>query len=241
MADGVTSAHDELRYLTVRRAIEERIADGTYRVGTAIPSENELAMEFDTTRFTVRTALESLVESGAIRRAQGKGAFVSPAWIGSGLDDTDGFRETVRSAHAEPSVRILSCAKREAGGHYASLFGLEPADILFSVRRLNMVDGIPVSIERALMPYALFPGVDEIDLSMFSLYETYKMYGHAVELAQERIDIEALSARDAKLLGVGAGSPALLLECLSYDGDGTVVEYARAWNRGDMGGYLYRF
>lgn len=241
MADGVIANRDELLYLTVRRAIEERIANGTYRVGTAIPSENELAEEFATTRFTVRTALESLVESGVIRRAQGKGAFVSPAWIGSGLDDTDGFREMVRSAHAEPSVRILSCAKREAGEHYASLFGLQPSDILYGVRRLNMVDGVPVSIERALMPYALFPGVDQIDLSMFSLYETYKMYGHAVELAQERIDIEALSVRDAKLLGVEAGSPALLLECLSYDGDGTVVEYARAWNRGDMGGYVYRF
>lgn len=241
MADGVIPARDELLYLTVRRAIEKRIEDGTYRVGTAIPSENELAEEFGTTRFTVRMALESLVKNGTIRRAQGKGAFVSPAWIGSGLDDTDGFRETVRSSHAEPTVRILSCAKREAGKHYALLFGLKPDDILYGVRRLNMVDGVPVSIERALMPYALFPGVDEVDLSMFSLYETYKMYGHAVELAQERIDIEALSVRDAKLLGVEAGSPALLLECLSYDGDGTVVEYARAWNRGDMGGYVYRF
>lgn len=38
-----------------------------------IPSENELAEEFGTTRLTIRSAMDEVVKSGQIRRVQGNG------------------------------------------------------------------------------------------------------------------------------------------------------------------------
>ena len=63
----------EPRYLSIRKTIRDRIADGTYPAGTAIPSEHELSAEFDTTRLTVRNAIDGLVTQGLIRRVQGQG------------------------------------------------------------------------------------------------------------------------------------------------------------------------
>ena len=218
-------------YMRIRRRIEERIERGIYPTGSMIPSEKDLAEEFGTTRLTIRSAVDELVRRGQIRRVRGKGAF----------ERTVGFRESVRASGGEPSVRILARSKRYAGPYYADLFGIAEDDLLYSVRRLNCINGSPVSIETALIPCLLFPTIEDIDVSVFSLYETYEMLGRKPVMAQEKLDIEALGARDAGLLGLEQGDLVLLLECVSYDASGQAIEYVKSFNRGDTGGYTYTY
>lgn len=240
MAEAVENTLQEPIYLRIRRNIMRRIERGDYVAGSAIPSENELALEFGTTRLTVRAAVDALVERGLVRRVQGKGAFVAQPLFGDEVQH-GGFREYARALNAEAGVRILSCVKRPAGPYYAELFDIAPDDVLYSVRRVNSTDGEPVAVESTLIPIVRFPDIEKVDISVFSLYETYGMLGHPVALAQEKLDIEALSARDAGLLHMEQGDLALVLECVSYDTDGVPIEYARSLNRGDRGGYTYRY
>lgn len=228
------------RYLSIRKIIQERIADGTYAAGTAIPSEHELSAEFDTTRLTVRNAIDGLVAQGLIRRVQGKGAYVSG--IGQGQRaHAAGFRAWVKADEGTPSVRQLAKTKRSAGPWYADLFDIDEDDELYSIRRLNSIDGVSVSLEQTLIPVKFFPGIEDIDVSVFSLYETYAMCGRKVAFAQEKLDVVALSARDAGLLQVEPGSLALSLECLSFDDGGRPVEHAYALNTGQKSGYIYEY
>lgn len=227
-------------YLYIRRKITERIERGDYTSGSALPSENELAEEFGVTRLTVRNAIDSLVEQGLIRRVQGKGTYVGFPWMETGVE-TGGFREMISSSNAVPSVRILSKSKRLAGPYYAKLFGIDSNEVLYTLRRLNSVDGEPVSLENTVIPLSLFEGIEDVDVSVFSVYETYGMYGHKVGLVQEKLDISALSARDAGLLRVEPGSLALVFECLTYDEAGQVIEHSTSYNRGDRGGYIYQY
>lgn len=92
------------------------------------------------------------------------------------------------------------------GPLYAHLFDIDEGDELYSIRRLNSTDGTPVSLEQTLVPVKLFPGIEDVDVSVFSLYETYEMCGRPVALAQEKLDVVALSARDAGLLQVERGA-----------------------------------
>lgn len=241
MADGVgDKLSQEPIYLYIRRKITERIERGDYAPGSVLPSENDLAEEFGVARLTVRNAIESLVERGLIRRVQGKGTYVGLPWMETSTE-TGGFREMISSANAVPSVRILARSKRLAGPYYAKLFGIEANDVLYTLRRLNSVDGEPVSLENAIIPLRFFEGIEGVDVSVFSLYETYEMYGHKVGLIQEKLDIAALSPRDAGLLHVEPGSLALVLECLTHDEAGQVIEHDVSYNRGDRGGYIYRY
>ena len=189
-------------YKQIRRCIAERIERGDYPTGSMIPSENELAEEFGTTRLTIRSAMDELVKSGQIRRVQGKGAFVGHKWFDE-HERKGGFRQSVLASGATPSVRILARSKRYAGPYYADLFGIAEDDLLYSVRRLNCIDGEPVSIEK--------------------------------------LDIEALGARDASLLNLEPGDLALVLECMTYDSSGQAIEHAKSFNRGDAGGYTYNY
>ena len=64
------------RYQRIQRVLEDRLSDGTYPVGSLMPTEIELAAEFQTSRFTVREALRHLTERGYITRKQGMGTRV---------------------------------------------------------------------------------------------------------------------------------------------------------------------
>lgn len=239
MASYVASGEEPI-YKRIRAAILARIADGTYAVGSMLPSESELAEEFATTRLTVRGATDELAAQGKIRRVQGKGAFVSCDWTKK-RPAMGGFRQSVLAAGGTPEVRILAKSKRYAGPLYAHLFGIAEDDLLYSVRRLNSVDGIPASIEVTFIPLLLFPNIEELDISVFSLYEAYEMFGRKPVKAQEKLDIESVGARDASLLGIEPGDLVLLLECMSYDESGQAIEYAKSFNRGDAGGYTYAY
>lgn len=228
-------------YLRIRQALRERIERGDYAPGTALPSENDLAEEFGTARLTVRRAMDALAAEGVVRRAQGKGVFVAGGLLDPAGAARGGFRETASILGLDASVRILSRSRRYAGDYYGWLFGVGQDDLLYSIRRLNVIDGEPVSLENTLIPLALFPEIEDVDIQVFSLYETYGRMGHAVAKTQEKLDVIELTARDAGLLGLGAGSPALMLECVSYDAEGRAIECARNLARGDRGGYSFDY
>lgn len=55
-------------WLNIHRQLLERIHDGTYALGTMLPAERELMMQFDVSRQTIRRALTELTHAGYIRR-----------------------------------------------------------------------------------------------------------------------------------------------------------------------------
>lgn len=226
----------------IHRTVLDRILRGEYPAGQALPSENELAREFGVTRLTVRSAVDGLVESGLVRRLQGKGTFVVGPLAFGGEDRAQpkGFRERAGERGAG-SVRVLSQTTRLAGPWYAHLLGIDEDALLYNVRRLNSLDGVPVSIENTFIPLALFPGIESLDLTVFSLYAAYEQYGHKAIGTQEKLDITVLGARSAGLLRVSAGTPALVLECISYDAGGTPLEYVHSLTSGERDGYLYTY
>ncbi|APT76002.1 GntR family transcriptional regulator [Marinitoga sp. 1135] len=64
-------------YLKISNYLETLILKGKYLPGDKIPSENELAEEFNTTRMTVRKALSELEKKGIITKISGVGTFVT--------------------------------------------------------------------------------------------------------------------------------------------------------------------
>lgn len=60
----------------IRDSIYQSLVDGTYNANCKIPSENEFCRRFNTSRFTVRKAIDELVLDGKLYRIQGVGTFV---------------------------------------------------------------------------------------------------------------------------------------------------------------------
>ena len=66
----------ETRYGKLADSLIKRIKQGFWRVGDYLPSENNLAVEFEVSRPTVRRALQNLEENGFISRRRGDGTRV---------------------------------------------------------------------------------------------------------------------------------------------------------------------
>lgn len=66
----------ELRYLDLKKNLCYQIYKGVYADGEKIPSERQLALDYDVSRITVRKALELLEEDDLIRREVGNGTLV---------------------------------------------------------------------------------------------------------------------------------------------------------------------
>ncbi len=66
----------ELRYLELKNKICYQIYKGVYQDGERIPSERQLALDYDVSRITVRKALELLEEEGLVVRVVGSGTHV---------------------------------------------------------------------------------------------------------------------------------------------------------------------
>ena len=63
------------KYVQIQNYILQKIESGEYAAGDKIPSEIELARQFDVSRLTVNTAVKELANSGIVERVQGKGPF----------------------------------------------------------------------------------------------------------------------------------------------------------------------
>ncbi len=68
---------------------------GKYPVGSYLPSENEICGRFDTTRTTVRKALDELLKEGFIEKEHGKGSKVIERGKSLGLLTVKGFSGSI--------------------------------------------------------------------------------------------------------------------------------------------------
>ena len=92
-----------------------------------------------------------------------------------------------------------------------------------------------MSIDTSHLPARRFPGLrKELERQHSSLYETLaSAYGIQLAEAEETIETVLADPHDARLLGVDAGLPLLLLSRHALDVDGEPVEWAQSWYRGD--------
>lgn len=72
----MTAETSELRYLELKNKICYQIYKGVYQDGEKIPSERQLALDYNVSRITVRKALELLEEEDLIKREVGSGTQV---------------------------------------------------------------------------------------------------------------------------------------------------------------------
>ena len=85
-------------YDIISEQLRHAIMSGEYRTEDMLPSENELARQYETSRVTIRKALGELENEGLIRALHGKGYFVErPSHTTFMLDfDELGEGETAR-------------------------------------------------------------------------------------------------------------------------------------------------
>jgi GntR family transcriptional regulator len=228
-------------YLQLREIIRTKIEDGEFPPGTAIPTEHELAKTYGINRLTVRNGIAALVSEGLLKRIQGKGVYVLGEKREQDLETLEGFSQMVRKKNAEPSFQILAKSLRNAGHMYGKIFKIDPSDKVFYIKRVNHIDNEPYSLEEIFIPHYVVPELEDIDLTVFSVYEIYDFYNIEISYSHQTLDLTQLDQADARFLNVDSSTPLLLFTNTSYNESEAVIEYSRSCTRPDKANYKVHF
>lgn len=225
-------------YVQIREAIRARIAGGELPDGALLPPEHVLAERLGTSRMTVRAALADLERDGLIRRAQGVGTVVRVSRFAHQLRLLTSFTEDIRARGMVPSSRILAAGLVPADGSVAEALGVRPGSPVVHLCRLRLADGEPVALHDTYLPSGL---VDPNQVGpATSLYELLHRAGVALDAAEESLEAVPASDDEARMLGVAAGAPLLLVVRTTYDRAGRAVEHVLARYKADVYRYTVR-
>ncbi|GAA2920763.1 hypothetical protein GCM10020221_16170 [Streptomyces thioluteus] len=122
------------KYYRLKRHLLEMTE--TLPPGTPVPPERTLAAEFDTSRTTVRQALQELVVEGRLERIQGKGTFVAKPKVSQALQLTS-YTEDMRAQGLEPTSQLLDIGYVTADDRLASLLDIVPGGRVLRIERLR--------------------------------------------------------------------------------------------------------
>jgi GntR family transcriptional regulator len=212
----------------------------TLAPGSAVPPERALAAEFDTSRTTVRQALQELVVEGRLERIQGKGTFVARPKVAQALHLTSST-EDMRAQGLEPTSQLLDIGYVTADGPLAGMLDISAGSWVLRIERLRLASGEPMAIETTHLSAERFPTLRGSLAKYASLYEALaELYGVRLAAAEETIETSLATPDEAGLLGTDVGLPMLMLSRHALDGEGRPVEWVRSVYRGDRYKFVAR-
>ncbi|MBP2063954.1 GntR family transcriptional regulator [Streptomyces iranensis] len=226
------------KYYRLKRHLLEMTE--TLPPGTPVPPERTLAAEFDTSRTTVRQALQELVVEGRLERIQGKGTFVAKPKVSQALQLTS-YTEDMKAQGLEPTSQLLDIGYVTADDRLSGLLDIAAGGRVLRIERLRLASGEPMAIETTHLSAKRFPALRRSLVKYTSLYTALaEVYDVRLAEAEETIETSLATPREAGLLGTDVGLPMLMLSRHSRDASGEPVEWVRSVYRGDRYKFVAR-
>ena len=211
-------------------ALSGEIQGGRYRIGDRLPSEPELSQRFGVSRHTVRAALRSLQEMGLVASQQGVGTTVQETRLRTHYSHAFSSAQDLLQYATTTRVRIIDAVEVAVDEQQAAQFGCKPGEHWWRVRtvRLEPSGHAVVACSEIHIPLVYGSVLKEAGRGrqpIFALIE--KRFREVItEIRQEISCVAAVTAEEAALLDVAAGSPAMQI-ARSYFAGGRVIEGVR--------------
>ncbi|MDD7401560.1 MAG: GntR family transcriptional regulator [Clostridiales bacterium] len=185
-----------------------------------LPSERELAEAWKVNRSTLRAALRYLQERGYIYSVPSKGYFVRAKKFIRNLQDLRPMHARAEEQGKTITTVLLKQLTASRAPKIAQKFYPTSPPPLLELVRLRYVDKEPAMLEYSYLSLDKCPGLEDIDLSTCSLYETLeKQYNLIPGRGMQNLSITGLNHTEAILFGKPLGTPVLLIEGLTYAQD----------------------
>ncbi|WP_169979559.1 GntR family transcriptional regulator [Microbispora sp. H10836] len=220
-------------YQRVYAVLLQRISEGEYPVGSALPSESRLSEEFAVSKATIRKAVDEMVVRGYVVRRQGSGTYVSArglrpeggVFVGSMDDLISGTPHLpVHDVRVSRGVRFPQDVREVFSP------GVESGTIVRSRRKSG--DTIFVYSVHYLSP-GIEPLITEEELREGGMMALLRRRGVPLTAVEQTMSARLADVEVAEEFDIGVGSPVLLARRVLHAQEGP-VDVTRIWYRGDM-------
>lgn len=224
-------------YLQLCDMMASRIATSAWKPGSALSDEGDLAREFGVSPGTVRKALELLEQTRLITRRQGHGSFVCDLTSGESVDRFATIRRP-NDGSVTANVGSLEIEGAIATEEECARLWLAAGDPVHRIRRVLLDDDAPFMIEKATVPAALFPGLEQQKNAAERIGLLAARFGVLLSKGSEHIVTQPASAEVAEVLGIAEGALVIVLDRVILALDGRPVEWRVGWR--NLAGKCYQ-
>lgn len=226
------------RYRSIAAELARRIATHELPPGSLMPSESELASEFDVTRMTVRQALAGLASQGIIERRHGRGTLVVPIKLQRETGRPAGLGEELEARGLKPGSHVLDFGEVRPSPQDRAALWVGPRGSVFRLRRLRYADGILIGFQETLIPAKFAAGLGAVSFEDESLMRILReRHGLIASYADLEIEAVGADAEVAAILDVDAGTPLLRCSSVTYLEGGRPLERTIGWFLGSRYSY----
>lgn len=211
-----------LRYQEIEAWLREIIVAG--RPGQALPSEVEIAANFEVSRMTARQAVLNLMREGLVDRRRGAGTFIADNPLHRREGVLLSFSEDMKRRGLKPSSTMISSKKEIATSEDRNALGLKDPSSVIVIKRIRIADGTPLALERVALLTQCAAVLNE-DLENGSLHDGLRKIGFQPTVASGWLKARLATAQEARKLDLPSKSPLLVETRVIEDVNGLPIEH----------------
>ncbi len=216
-------------YYQIETDLRKRILRREWEPNQKLPTEAELAREYDVSRLTLRQALAELEKDRIIKKQRGRGTVVNglPEPFVNDLSFTliSGYRIKQQPGLASKVLdqRIVT----NLPANIREKLKLDPSDSVIYIKRLILYEGKPLAAAHSWLPAELVPDFESVPLmnDSFSLTLSERYQLQAV-LVEDYLEVVQATKADCELLSCVFDSPLVLMRGISFLEGARPLEYS---------------
>lgn len=224
-------------YQQLADRIRADVSSGAYAVDSKIPSEHELARQYEIGRPTVRQATDLLVREGVLQRKRGSGTYVLPPAQQIDLFSLAGTSAAFDQSELDAEIsllsapELLSAEQLAAAPSFPAAFGQRSA---YRLERLSRVAQEAVLLEVIYLDAGLFHNIDQQNLDGDSLSRIVRtVYFLEASAADQSFNIIYPDKRIATILETNTRAPLLHVGRTIHFGEQRAAIYCDIYCRTD--------
>ncbi|MUK89752.1 trehalose operon repressor [Ornithinibacillus sp. L9] len=221
------------KYLTIYDDLVKKIKGKEIPVNTMLPSENELTVQYETSRETIRKALNLLSQNGYIQKIRGKGSIVIDVHKFSfPVSGIVSYKELSKQLHlsSKTIVQELGFIKEdeEIGKELDTTL-----EHVWKVIRTREISGEKIILDKDYFNNQQVPILTK-DICENSIYEYIEgQLGLTIGFAQKEIVVEEPTEEDRRYLDLEGFSNIVVIKNHVYLEDTSLFQYTESRHRPD--------
>lgn len=222
------------KYISIYNEISKQIKSGEVIPNTLLPSENELTDIFDTSRETIRKALNLLSQNGYIQKIRGKGSVVLDVnkfdFPVSGLVS---FKEIAQKLDNQVRTIVNELSLDKPSQYIKQQMHLTSNDLVWNVVRTREIDGHKVILDKDVLIQSFIPDLTE-EICADSIYNYIEnKLNYSIGFAKKEIIVVEPTDEDRDLLDLEGFSNIVVIKSYVYFDDATLFQFTESRHRPD--------
>ncbi|MGL9770123.1 GntR family transcriptional regulator [Enterococcus sp. DIV0996a] len=217
------------KYIEIARSLKNKIIEGEFKEGELLPNQEALAKTYNTSRVTVRKAIQLLIDESLLYTRRGSGTYVRSNIKKDNESVTQINSVFGTSAQEGTAVtsKIIRFDVRFPTSYESEELKIKATDPVYDIKRVRYVNEEARSIETSIMPLKYIKNLDE-EILKGSIYNYIREeLGYVVSAARRVIIASKANHLDSEEFEIEVGDPILETNQIVFFDDGTPFDLSK--------------